>query len=133
MNNQQRILRTETGYQLGQLHAADLSPRQSQVLLLRANGLQAKQCAEQLNCSTNNVRKLLAELFYKLRVKSSAELITKAFEKGHLRFLSTLFFIGLCLSTNCINENPNSLARTGRSNSSSLRLQRNGRRETEVV
>jgi DNA-binding CsgD family transcriptional regulator len=134
MIQQPRILRTDTGYQIGQLHATGLTPRQSQVLLLRAEGNQVKQCADALNCSSANVRQLLTELFYKLRANSSHELIARAFQAGHLRFLSVFVLIGLCLCGNATNENPNDLARIGRSRSSlTLRLQRNGNRKTEAA
>lgn len=134
MSQQPRIMRTDTGYQIGQLHATGLTPRQSQVLLLRAEGNQVKQCADALNCSTTNVRKLLAELFYKLHAKSSHELIARAFQTGHLRFLSVFALIGLCLCGNATNDNPNDLARIGRSRSSlTLRLQRNGNKKTEAA
>jgi DNA-binding CsgD family transcriptional regulator len=134
MKAEPRILRTDTGYQIGQLHATGLTPRQSQVLLLRAEGNQVKQCAHALNCSSANVRQLLAELFYKLRANSSHELIARAFQAGHLRFLSVFALIGLCLCGNATNDNPNELARIGRSRSSlSVRLQRSGSKKSEAA
>lgn len=129
MNRQPRILRTDTGYQYGNLHASGLTPRESQVLLMRAQGLQMKQCAHQLDCSVTNIRKLLSALFYKLRATSSTELVTKAFERGNLKFLSILFFIGLCLSGSIMADNPNSMMRTGRGRTTTIRIQRSSRKE----
>lgn len=93
--------RTDTGYQIGHLHASGLTPRQSQVLLLRAQGKSVRECAQLLNCSNNNVKQILNELFFKLEVNSTPALIMRAFESLHLQFLSLFaaLFIALFVST----------------------------------
>ena len=90
-----KILRTETGYQLGKLHVSGLAPRESQALLLRATGLSINACAQAMNCGKANVQDRIVNLFFKLRVNSTPELITKAFENGFLRFLVLLAAIHL--------------------------------------
>ncbi len=90
-----KILRTETGYQLGKLHVSGLTPRESQALLLRATGLSLSDCAQAMGCGKASVQDRIVNLFFKLRVNSTPELITKAFENGFLRFLVLLAAIHL--------------------------------------
>ena len=90
-----KILRTENGYQLGKLHVSGLTPRESQALLLRATGLSLSDCAQAMGCGKASVQDRIVNLFFKLRVNSTPELITKAFENGFLRFLVLLAAIHL--------------------------------------
>lgn len=83
-----RILRTETGYQLGSLHVTGLAPRESQALLLRATGLSIAACATAMNCGKSSVQDRIVNLFFKLKVDSTPELITKSFQSGFLKFLT---------------------------------------------
>lgn len=88
--------RTETGYTLENLIVVGLPPRQSQILLMRAIGLTAKEIATLLQCSSANVEQSIKTLFYKMKANSSSELVTKAFISRTLRMLSfALFFIGV--------------------------------------
>ncbi|QEY15495.1 hypothetical protein D0C16_05600 [Cellvibrio sp. KY-GH-1] len=88
--------RTETGYTLGNLIVEGLPPRQSQILLMRALGLTAKEIASTLQCSAANVEQAINILFFKLKANSSSELVTKAFLSQTLRMLSfALFFVGI--------------------------------------
>lgn len=85
--------RTERGYTLGNLIVEGLPPRQSQILLMRALGLTAKEIASALQCSASNVEQGINILFFKLKANSSSELVTKAFISKTLRMLSfALFF-----------------------------------------
>jgi DNA-binding CsgD family transcriptional regulator len=88
MNAITNIKRIENGYQLGKLAAMGLPPRESQALLLAANGLSQNESATLMNCSAANIKGRLTNLFYKVSANSKAELITKCFENGILRFLS---------------------------------------------
>lgn len=122
---QPRILRTSTGYQCESLHVSGLSARQSQVLLLRANGMQISECAELLNCSQSNIKQLTTALFYKLHANNAQELVTRAFQAGHLQFLSLLIAIFLGLFNSSLPDH-NMAARIGRGRTSyQLRIQRN--------
>lgn len=88
--------RTEKGYTLGNLIVEGLPPRQSQILLMRALGLTAKEIASALQCSASNVEQGINILFFKLKANSSSELVTKAFLSQTLRMLSfALFFVGV--------------------------------------
>lgn len=93
MNYQPRILRTNTGYQLGNLLATDLPTRQAQTLLLCATGSSEKEAASELNCSPKNISQLKTVLFNKFNVKSAPELITRAFESKKLMFMNA--YVGL--------------------------------------
>lgn len=99
MNNTPRILRTDTGYQLGKLHASGLTPRESQALLLRASGLSIAACAEVMNCGKSSVQDRIVNLFYKLHVNSTPQLITKAFQNGFLKFVTLAAAIHLGTAT----------------------------------
>lgn len=119
-----RILRTETGYRLGDLEATGLTPRESQVLLLRAKGNSIAACAAALCCSQGNVRQITNTLFYKLRVNSAPALICKAFECKHLRALNlaAALLIGICANW---FMDTGQIARAQRTRTSShLRIQR---------
>lgn len=106
--------RTDTGYQIGQLHATGLTPRQSQVLLLRAQGKSVRECAQLLNCSNNNVKQILNELFYKLQVNNTPALIMRAFESLHLQFLSLLAACFIALFASIAPDTHNDTARIAR-------------------
>ncbi len=88
MNYQPRILRTNTGYQLGNLLATNLPTRQAQTLLLCATGKSEKEAATELNCSAKNISQLKTVLFNKFNVNSAPELVTRAFESHTLQFLN---------------------------------------------
>lgn len=77
-----KILRTENGYQLGNLEATGLAPRECQTLLLRANGASITECAQVMNCGKSTVQDRVTNMFYKLHVDSTPQLITKAFQSG---------------------------------------------------
>lgn len=83
-----RILRTQTGYAIENLHATNLPARQSQILLLIAKGRTEPEIANELNCSKNTIRGQKKTLFYKFRADSSTELVTNAFAKKNLTFNS---------------------------------------------
>lgn len=122
---QQKILRTDNGYKCDSLHATGLSTRQSQVLLLRALGKPIAECAQELNCSQSNIKQLITALFYKLRANSSQELVTRAFQSGHLQFLSVFVAIFLGIFASNLPDH-NLAARIGRGRTSAqLRIQRN--------
>lgn len=83
-----RILRTDTGYQFGNLLATGLTPRESQALLLRASEHSVDACAKIMGCSKASVQDRMSTLFYKFHVQTTAGLITKAFQTGALKFLT---------------------------------------------
>jgi DNA-binding CsgD family transcriptional regulator len=68
------IKRTEHGYECDGIHVSELTPRESQALLLRAHGLSYRECAEMMNCSANAVQARIGNLFYKLNANSTPEL-----------------------------------------------------------
>jgi DNA-binding CsgD family transcriptional regulator len=106
--------RTDTGYQIGHLHATGLTPRQSQVLLLRAQGKSVRECAQLLNCSMNNVKQILTELFFKLEVNNTPALIMRAFESLHLQFLSIFAAVFIALFASISPDTANNAARVSR-------------------
>lgn len=84
-------------YHLNDMAASGFSPRECQVLLMRAQGASVKAIAAVFNCSCGNVNNLLKNLFYKTGANNSTELITKAMQSGKLKFLSlfaALFIAG---------------------------------------
>jgi DNA-binding CsgD family transcriptional regulator len=109
------IKRTANGYQLAGLEAVGLPPRESQALLLKAEGKSTKDIAKIMNCSTSNIVHRIENLFFKLRANSTPELITKAFKNNTLRFLSLLLalFIGIG-APGLTDENSKYTARAGR-------------------
>lgn len=105
--------RTETGYQLGNLVAEKLPPRQAQTLLFCAVGYTEKKCAIVMGCSLSNVQKVKQTLFYKLGAHSSTEAITRAFANAYLRFLSFFIAVFISISAPAFNDH-NSMARLNR-------------------
>ncbi|HSX49910.1 MAG TPA: sigma factor-like helix-turn-helix DNA-binding protein [Cellvibrio sp.] len=81
----------------GGMHVSGLPPRQSQVLLLRAQGKTQRECAQLLGCSTANIKQALNALFFKLHADSTAELITKAIRNGYLELRNILVAGFMCL------------------------------------
>lgn len=82
-----RILRTESGYQLGEFHASGLAPQECRALLLIANGASSNECTKTLNCSRSSMQDRVSNMFYKLNVNSRPQLVGKALQSGFLRFL----------------------------------------------
>lgn len=81
----QQIKSTGNGqYQLDNLTAKGLAPRESQALLLLANGYSHKAAAAELGCGVKTIEGRIKNLFYKLRADNGPQLITQAFIKGHL-------------------------------------------------
>jgi DNA-binding CsgD family transcriptional regulator len=105
--------RTEHGYQIGNLVAEKLPPRQALTLIFTALGFNERKSAEAMECSIHSVKQAKQALFYKLNAHNSTEAITKAFANAYLRFLSIglAFFLGVSAPT--INDY-NSIARLGR-------------------
>lgn len=95
----QQILRTETGYQLGDLCAIGLTPRESQALLFRATEHSVEQCAKLMGCSKASVQDRISTLFLKFHVRSTEGLITKAFKTGALKFLTLILCTLLSINT----------------------------------
>ena len=108
------IKRTEHGYECDGIHVSELTPRESQALLLRAHGFSYRECAEMMDCSANAVQARISNLFYKLNATSTPELIMKAFRAGHLRFLSIAVAMLLGILPAKLLDNQNQLARVQR-------------------
>lgn len=124
-------LRTESGYQCGNLHVTGLPRRLSHVLLLRALGNSISECAQVLGCSAANIKQATTELFFKLNADSAPELITRAFQNGHLRFLSVFAALFIGLLCTAITDHHNATARISRAprtqfSRTTARTQRNG-------
>jgi DNA-binding CsgD family transcriptional regulator len=115
MKNPSEIKRTQTGYQLGNLLAENLPPRQSQALLLCANGLTPSRSAELMGCSAKNVSQLKNALFCKLKANASAELIMRAFQCGYLRFLSIMAAVLIGIGAPTVIDHNHFAARLARS------------------
>lgn len=88
MQANQTIVRTPNGYAYNGMEATGLAPRESQALLLRASGKSGAEAASIMGCSTNNIKNLIGNLFYKTGANSSPELISRAFKSGFLRVLT---------------------------------------------
>lgn len=85
MNQSQQIKSTGSGqYQLDNLTAKGLAPRESQALLLLANGYSHKAAAEELGCGVKTIEGRIKSLFYKLKAYNGPQLIANAFKQGHL-------------------------------------------------
>ena len=106
-------IRTETGYQLGNLVAEKLPPRQAQTLLFCAIGYSEKKCAIVMGCSLSNVQKVKQTLFYKLNAHSGTEAITKAFASAYLRFLTVFFAMLISIAGQTFSDH-NPMARLNR-------------------
>lgn len=108
------IKRTDHGYECDGIHVSELTPRESQALLLRAHGYSYRECADMMNCSANAVQARISNLFYKLNATSTPELIMKAFRAGYLRFLSIAVAMLVGMLPAKLLDNQNQLARVQR-------------------
>lgn len=111
MNCAKTIERTEKGYSYNGLEAIGLAPQESRALLLRAAGNSIADCAKILGCSNNNVSARLNNLFFKLRVNSTSELIGTAFKTGALRTLMLLAALHCVVAMPSLSENNEKVAR----------------------
>lgn len=107
------IKRTKTGYQLNNIEAGGLSPRECQILLMRCHGMRNKECARELNCSESNIKNRVVNIFFKLQAHNMNEAITKAMHVGYLRFLSLLVVLLIALTFPTL-DNHQLLSRSGR-------------------
>lgn len=108
------IQRTSTGYQFNGLEVTGLAPRESQVLLLRAAGLNIKECSRSLNCGIQTIKSRTSNLFYKLGAHSTPELIARAFKSGHLRVLTVLLALHVSITMPYLDNSRDLIARSGR-------------------
>jgi DNA-binding CsgD family transcriptional regulator len=79
-----KILRVENGYKLNCLTATGLAPRESQALLLVAQGHSYKSAAKAMGCGVKTIAGRIQNLFYKLKANNSRQMIANAFQLGHL-------------------------------------------------
>lgn len=87
MGTKAEIKSIETGYQLGNFKTQGLATRESQALLLIANGYSHKAAAREMGCGVKNIDGRIQNLFYKLRASSGPQLIAEAFKKGKLQLV----------------------------------------------
>ncbi len=97
MNAHVNIERTPDGYQFNGLAVTGLAPRESQVLLLRAAGLNINECSRVLNCGVQAVKARTSNLLYKLHATNATDMVIKAIKSGHLRVLMLLIAAHLSL------------------------------------
>lgn len=87
------IKRTNNGYQLHGIEATGLAPRESQALLLLANGLAFSEIAQHMSTSVGSAKARIQNVSHKLRLPTgrSARVIAAAYKAGHLRLALALF------------------------------------------
>lgn len=135
MSKQHHIVHVGDSYQMDDMSAVGFTLRESEVLIFRAKGYSLKSCANRMNCSINNVKHILCNLFYKTNTSSTPELITRTIQNGYLRFLTLVFAILLGIFGNALGDNHNAIARIGRTRTTQhTRINRNtnNKRTTEI-
>lgn len=73
-----------------------LPPRQSQAIVLAAQGMSEKMSARVMGCSVDNVRNLRATVYFKWKAPNVAAAVAEGFRRGHLRYLPIIL---LCFTT----------------------------------
>jgi DNA-binding NarL/FixJ family response regulator len=101
------ILRTKTGYQLGNMEATGLAPRECQVLLLKALGYKNTAAAEYLGCGERTIRGRIENLLYKLKAHNSAQMVANAFKAGNLKIALVIMLAITSTFTNDHNQRLN--------------------------
>mgnify|MGYP003575099991 CR=1 FL=1 len=117
----------------GDMHVSGLPPRQSQVLLLRAQGKTQRECAQLLGCSTANIKQALNALFFKLHADCTADLIIKAIRNGYLQ-LRSILIAGLMCFLSAVHADDGINARVSRTTrTQSTRAQRGGKSNSLLI
>ncbi|MEI8645781.1 LuxR C-terminal-related transcriptional regulator [Pseudoalteromonas sp. Hal040] len=91
-------LRTETGYQLDDMHVSTkpysrLPAQQARTLLLVAKGLTQKSIAESLGVKPTTVRQACNELSFKFNTHSMRQTVHQAIKQGVLRYTMCLVLV----------------------------------------
>ncbi len=68
-----------------------LAPRQSEALNLIAKGYTQQEAAELMGCSRSNVKHLICECWFKLKVMGRSDGLVKATRLGLIRFSFMMF------------------------------------------
>lgn len=86
------IKRTDNGYQLHGIEATGLAPRESQALLLLANGLNFSEIAQHMSTSVGSAKARIQNVSHKLRLPTgrAARVIAAAYKAGNLRLTLAL-------------------------------------------
>ncbi|WP_277054626.1 helix-turn-helix transcriptional regulator [Pseudoalteromonas marina] len=99
-------LRTETGYQLDDMHVkakpySRLPTQQARTLLLVAKGLPQKSIADELGVKLCTVRQACNELSFKFNTHSMRQTVHQAIKQGVLRYTVCML---LCLISAANND-----------------------------
>ena len=78
-----------------QLVCEGLPERQSQVVILAAQGHGEKATAKAMNCSVANIRALRSTVFYKWHAQNITSAVAEGFKRGHLKYIPILL-VCLC-------------------------------------
>jgi DNA-binding CsgD family transcriptional regulator len=94
-----KTIRTETGYQLDNMHVnakpfSCLPTQQARTLLFIAQGLPQKFIAQAMGVKVSTVKKACNDLSFKLHTQSMRETVHQAIKQGVLRYSLCMF---LCL------------------------------------
>lgn len=76
------IIKTETGYRYRNLSLKGLPPRCAQTLLLRAHGYSVAETAQKLGCGVSTIQSRIKDIFFKLKVHTTAAAVTAALTRG---------------------------------------------------
>jgi DNA-binding CsgD family transcriptional regulator len=87
-----QTIRTETGYQLENIHVdskpySRLPVQQARTLLLVAKGLPQKTIAAELGVALGTVKKTCSELSFKFCTQNMRETVNTAIQQGVLRYM----------------------------------------------
>jgi DNA-binding CsgD family transcriptional regulator len=101
-----QTIRTETGYQLENIHVdskpfSRLPVQQARTLLLVAKGLPQKTIAREMGVALGTVKNTCTELSYKFCTQNMRETVNKAIQQGVLRYMLAAL---LCITSACSDE-----------------------------
>ena len=94
------ILRPSNKQSIGEtnmnLTCEGLPPRQSEAIVLAAQGMSEKMSDRAMKCSVDNVKNLRRAVYYKWRTPNVAATVAEGFKRGHLKYIPILF---ICLTS----------------------------------
>jgi DNA-binding CsgD family transcriptional regulator len=101
-----QTIRTETGYQLGNLEVdskpySRLPVQQARTLLLVAKGLPQKAIAKELGVGLSSVKRACSELSFKFCTQNMRETVNTAIQQGVLRYTLAIL---LCVTSACSED-----------------------------
>jgi len=125
------ILKTADSYEL-QEHGLKgflnkgLAPRELIAMLLKANGMKAKEISAEMDCALITTNKRFQNINFKLKAKNATHSLSEAFRKGIIIHYTLLAALSTGLITNAESQIEQNRLRTPRS---SIRVTQRSKQE----